>query len=82
MKDCQDITELVERSKFDRISLGDRLAIRMHSTICKDCRQFFKDSEALDDMMTSKTFKHLGEYSFTNDEKDELKTLLKSKSDS
>lgn len=81
MKDCQDITELVERSKIERISLGDRLAIRMHSTICKNCRQYFRDSDVLDDMMNSRTFKHLGEYSFSVEEKEKLKALLRSKSE-
>ncbi|MCR9172675.1 MAG: hypothetical protein NXI10_09300 [bacterium] len=76
MKDCQDITELVERSKIERISVGDRLAIRMHSTICKKCRQYFRDSDVLDKMMQSKRFKHLGEYQFTEEEKEKLKALL------
>ncbi|MDB3905838.1 hypothetical protein OAK35_02635 [Crocinitomicaceae bacterium] len=82
MKDCQDITELVERSKIERISLGDRMSIGMHSAICKNCRQFFRDSDTLDEMMQSKRFKHLGEYSFTTEEKEKLKILLQSKSDS
>ena len=81
MKDCQEITELVERSKIERISLGDRLAIRMHSTICKNCRQYFRDSDVLDDMMNSRTFKHLAEYSFSDEEKEKLKALLRSKSE-
>lgn len=82
MKDCQDITELVERSKIDRISWNDRLAIRLHGAICKNCRQFFADSNAMDELMSSKRFKHLGEYKFSDEEKDRLKTLLQSKTSS
>mmetsp|Transcript_43465 Transcript_43465/g.57525 ORF Transcript_43465/g.57525 Transcript_43465/m.57525 type:complete len:83 (+) Transcript_43465:96-344(+) len=82
MKDCQEITELVERSKIERISWKDKLAIRLHGTICKRCRQYFADSDRIDELLKSKRFKHLSEYSFTKEEKEKLKTLLQSKSDS
>lgn len=79
MKDCQDITELVERSKIERISLGDRLSIRFHHTICKQCRQFFTDSALIDEMLASKRYKHLSNFSFSTEEKERLKMLLRSK---
>lgn len=82
MKDCQEITELIERSKIERISVGERLAIRFHSAICKNCRQFFNDSDLMDELLTSKRFRHLGEYSFSDSEKEKLKALLRSKSGS
>lgn len=82
MKDCQEITELVERSKIERISWTDRLAIRMHGTICGNCRQYFADSDQMDEILKSKRFKHLSEYSFSDQEKEKLKSLLESKSDS
>ena len=80
MKDCQEITELIERSKIERISLGSRLAIRMHGAICKNCRQYFADSNRIDEMLSSKRFKHLSDYSFSTEEKEKLKALLDSKS--
>lgn len=80
MKDCQEITELIERSKIQRISVAERLELRMHMAICKNCRQYFKDSIAIDEMMESKRFKHLSEHSFSSSEKDKLKALLESKS--
>ncbi len=82
MKDCQEITELIERSKIERISWNDRLSIRLHGAICGDCRQYFADSDRMDELLKSKRFKHLSEYSFTDDEKEKLKALLRSKSDS
>lgn len=81
MKDCQEITELIERSKVERITLGDRLAIGMHKSICRGCRQYFRDSDSLDELMQSKRFRHLSEYTFSDDEKEKLKILLKSKSE-
>lgn len=82
MKDCQEITELVERSKIERISIGDRLAIRMHGAICKSCRQYFRDSDVMDELMQSKRFRHLSEYKFTDEEKEKLKALLQSQRNS
>jgi len=79
MKDCQEITELIERSKVERVSLGDRLSIRFHSTICGNCRRYFKDSDLMDELLTSKRFRDLGEYKFSDSEKDKLKTLLRSR---
>ena len=80
MKDCQEITELIERSKIERISLGSRLAIRMHGAICKNCRQYLADSNRIDEMLSSKRFKHLSDYSFSTEEKEKLKASLDSKS--
>lgn len=82
MKDCQDITELVERSKVERISLGNRLAIRFHHAICKQCRQYFTDSALIDEMLASKRYKHLSDFSFSREEKEKLKALLQSKKNS
>ena len=81
MKDCQEITELYERSKIDRITLGDRLSIRFHKAICKNCRHYFQDSELMDQML-SRRFRHMGKYSFSQEEKEKIKALLEKKSNS
>ncbi|XOV69041.1 MAG: hypothetical protein ACFHU9_07600 [Fluviicola sp.] len=80
MKDCQEISELIERAKIERITMGDRLAIGLHKSICRGCRQYFRDSDAMDEMLQSKRFRHLSEYSFSDEEKEKLKALLQSKS--
>lgn len=76
MKTCEEITVLYEQSKVNRISVSDKISIRTHKTICKDCRQYFKDSDKIDLMLT-KRFKHLGSYSFSDTEKESLKERLK-----
>jgi len=73
MKDCQDITELVERSKLERITVKDRLAIRFHKSSCKNCRTYFKDSALMDELLTRK-FRHLSEYAVSLRRKRTLKT--------
>jgi hypothetical protein len=77
MKDCQAITELLERSKFERLSWSNRLAIRFHGGLCRQCRHYFRDSEIMDALLSSKRFKHLSEYTFSPAEKDSLKKRIK-----
>jgi hypothetical protein len=75
MKTCEEISVLYEQSKINRISIASRLAIRSHRSICKGCRQYFKDSDNIDSMITRK-FKNLGSYTFSVKEKEELKDKL------
>ncbi len=76
MKNCEDTTLDVERSSFERLSIKDRLALRMHLAMCPQCRKYFKDSTTIDTLL-KKRFSHLGEeYKFTQEEKDEMKRKL------
>ena len=40
MRSCRDITALVSQSLEKRLSLGERLAIGIHVTMCSRCRNF------------------------------------------
>jgi hypothetical protein len=71
MKTCQEITEMVEKANFSKLSIADKLAISLHGKICKECRKYFKDSKSLDKLL-SKRFKHKGNYAFSKEEKKEL----------
>lgn len=75
MKNCQEITGLYEQGKINRISISDKIAIRSHRAICRTCRQYFKDSDLIDIIITKK-FKDLGNYSFTAIEKLKMKEKL------
>lgn len=75
MKTCQEISGLYEQGKITRISLGDKLALRIHGSICKGCRDYFKESDILDKMLSRK-FKDLGNYKFSDTEKAKIKERL------
>ena len=75
MKNCQDTTQDIERATFERLTLKDRLGLRLHLSMCKDCRRYFKDSKSIDKLL-KKRFSHLSKYSFTKEEKDELKRKI------
>jgi len=47
MTTCKETTELASRAMDERLSFGDRVAIRMHLAICKNCRRF---TQQLQDM--------------------------------
>ena len=44
---CKEATELASRAMDERLSFGDRVAMRMHLAICKNCRRF---TQQLQDM--------------------------------
>jgi hypothetical protein len=47
MKTCKETTELASRAMDERLSFGDRMAMRMHLAICRNCLRF---SRQLQDM--------------------------------
>jgi hypothetical protein len=47
MTTCKETTELASRAMDERLSFGDRLALRMHLAICKNCTRF---NQQLQDM--------------------------------
>lgn len=51
MKSCKDITLLIEKSKEKRLSLKERLQIKLHTKMCKLCHNYKVDSKFLDKMI-------------------------------
>ena len=71
MKTCRDITENIEKASVKRLSIGEKLEVRMHLRICKNCRQYSKDSKILERMIRHITSSHY-QHEFTPDEKQAL----------
>jgi predicted anti-sigma-YlaC factor YlaD len=40
MRSCRDITALVSQGLDKKLSVGERLAIRLHVMMCSRCRNF------------------------------------------
>jgi len=40
MPTCRDATELASRAMDERLSLSNRMALRMHLAICENCTRF------------------------------------------
>lgn len=40
MPTCRETTELASRAMDEHLSLGDRMAMRIHLAICRNCTRF------------------------------------------
>ena len=79
MKNCEEVTLDIERSRFERLSLKNRMNIWVHISICKMCRKYAKDSKVLDELIRRR-FRQMGKedcFRFSEKEKTALKELLK-----
>jgi predicted anti-sigma-YlaC factor YlaD len=47
MLTCREATEYVSRALDERLSLGDRVALRMHLIICPSCLRFERQMRSL-----------------------------------
>ncbi len=47
MDTCRDVSALVSRAMDARLSLGERLRVRLHLAICDACRRFARQVQLL-----------------------------------
>jgi predicted anti-sigma-YlaC factor YlaD len=76
MMHCNKATEIIEKSKFQKLSLNEMINLRMHLTMCSKCKNYQKLSAELDDLI-SRSFaltnsKHLSQISLSIEEKNRL----------
>ncbi len=45
---CKSATEMVEKSALEHFSIKEKIQLKFHLTICKTCRSYQKQSEAID----------------------------------
>lgn len=77
VKRCEQITLDYERSRFQVLSVKDRLQVKMHLGICAKCRRYLKDSQKLDMWLQRRFELAEKEYHFTHDEKEHIKEKLR-----
>lgn len=75
MKTCQEITEGIEKANFKRLTVKERLEIKLHLSICSHCKQYSKDSKILDRML-KKRFITSQKFTFSKEEKEALKKKI------
>lgn len=59
MPNCREVTELVLLAEEKPLSLGERLAVRMHLLICKACPRFLKQVQLM--RRASERWRHYSE---------------------
>lgn len=75
MRNCQEKTQEVERSNFEKLSLKKRLLLKAHCLLCPPCRSYFKDSKSIDKILTMR-YSDFVNYEYSVEEKNELKNRL------
>ena len=73
MKTCEEITLNIERGRYEKLSVKELLAIKMHLIICKPCHNYRKDSELIDKLLQEKYKNGAEEYTFSFEEKEAIK---------
>lgn len=77
MKNCEEITMDMERARFQRLSARERMELRLHVAMCKNCRGYYRDSKKIHTLL-AKHFSKLEEHTFSAKEKEEMKKRLAS----
>ena len=55
MTTCKETTELASRAMDERLSFGDRMALRMHLAICENCTRFNQQLQDMRRLFRSET---------------------------
>jgi hypothetical protein len=55
MPTCKETTELASRAMDERLPFGDRIAVRMHLAICKNCMRFTRQLREMRRLLRSET---------------------------
>ncbi len=71
MKNCREITELIERGSEERLPLRQRIEVKVHLMMCKLCRNFAKDTAFLDRLL--KKIDNFQQTQLTPSEKKQIK---------
>ena len=54
MMDCREATELMSRAREERLTLGQRIGLRLHTLICAGCRRTGEQFELIGQLVRGK----------------------------
>jgi len=72
---CEKITYFIEKGYLTQLNISEKLQVKLHSAYCKCCKNYPKDSEAINRML-ARLDKTPNTATFTAEEKKELKEAL------
>ena len=82
MTTCKETAELASRAMDERLSLGDRMAMRMHLAICKNCRRFTQQLQDMRRLFQTETAANDEVPVLTPEARQRIATKLQNKLDS
>lgn len=76
---CQDVSMLIVRSADTPLSLSERALIQSHLLFCKCCKNFVKESAAIDKSLAAyfKNMQIIPQHRLSDEKKQEIEELLK-----
>lgn len=74
---CEKITYYIEKGYLTKLKVSEKMQIKLHSMYCECCKAYPKDSKALNEILKKLETVELSG-GFTESEKENLKTVLKS----
>lgn len=54
MMDCREATELMSRARDEKLTLGQRMGLRLHTLICAGCRRTGEQFELIGQLVRGK----------------------------
>lgn len=72
---CEKITYFIEKGYLTQLNISEKLQVKLHTVYCKCCKNYPKDSEAINKML-ARLDKTPNTVAFTDVEKKELKEAL------
>ena len=54
MMDCREATELMSRAREEKLTLGQRIGLRLHTLICAGCRRTGEQFELIGQLARGK----------------------------
>ena len=54
MMDCREATELMSRAREEKLTLGQRMGLRLHTLICAGCRRTGEQFELIGQLVRGK----------------------------
>ena len=54
MMDCREATELMSRARDEKLTLGQRIGLRLHTLICAGCRRTGEQFELIGQLVRGK----------------------------
>lgn len=81
MPTCKETTELASRAMDERLPFGDRVAMRMHLAICKNCMRFTRQLQDMRRLFRSETTANDDAPGLTPDARQRIANELRNKLD-
>lgn len=78
---CKETTELASRAMDEHLPFGDRIAMRMHLAICKNCMRFTRQLHEMRRLFRSETAANDDAPGLTPDARQRIASELQSRLD-